>query len=454
MQLLNCSVSNKSKIIFKEYTPQQSLLLPPNLEDLIEANHPVKTVSEIIDRINLEGLIKNYKGGGSSAYHPRMLLKVLVYGYLCNIFSSRKLEAAIKENVHFMWLTAMSRPDHNTINRFRCHRLKEEIKIIFTQIVLLLEDEGHVSLQTTFVDGTKIEANANRYTFVWGKTIKKNKERIEQQLEELWKYTQQVAAEELKDAAPVDFKSIDKKKATTTLEQIGQALEKKKVPSKIRQKVSYAKRNWPDKLEKYAEQGQIMGQRNSFSKTDPDATFMRMKEDHMKNGQLKPAYNLQISTHNQFILHYTLHHNPNDTKTLEPHIDTFKQLYGKTPLEIVADAGYGSEQNYLMLEKENITPYVKYNYFDKDRKAKNKQNPVTTSTANSQLAELRTRAYNLLSSERGIELRKRRCYEPETVFAQIKNNKGFRKFNLRGKSKVEIETGLLAIAHNLKKRAG
>jgi hypothetical protein len=110
-----------------------------------------------------------------------------------------------------MWLTGMSRPDHNTINRFRCHRLKEELKIIFTQIVLLLEDAGHVSLQTAFVDGTKIEANANRYTFVWGKAIKKNKERIEKQLEELWNYTQQVAAEELKDADPLELETLNKK---------------------------------------------------------------------------------------------------------------------------------------------------------------------------------------------------------------------------------------------------
>ncbi len=446
-------MSDEQKVVFKEYNPKQSLLLPPNLEELIQENHPVKTVSEIIDRINLEGLIKNYKGGGSSAYHPRMLLKVLVYGYLCNIFSSRKLEAAIKENVHFMWLTGMSRPDHNTINRFRCHRLKEELKIIFTQIVLLLEDAGHVSLQTAFVDGTKIEANANRYTFVWGKAIKKNKERIEQQLEELWNYAQQVATEELKNTDPLEFEAVNKKKVTTVLESISGALENKKIPSKIRQKISYAKKNWTDKLEKYAGQEQILAGRNSFSKTDPDATFMRMKEDHMRNGQLKPAYNLQISTHNQFILHYTIHYNPTDTKTLEPHIQSFKQLYGRVPEELVADAGYGSEQNYLMLEKENITPYVKYNYFDKDRKAKNKLNPVTTSASNPQLAALRTQAHTLLTSERGVQLRKRRCHDTETVFAQIKHNKSFKRFNLRGKDKVEIETGLLAIAHNLKKWA-
>ena len=106
-----------------------------------------------------------------------------------------------------------------------------------------------------------------------------------------------------------------------------------------------------------------------------------------------------------------------------------------------------------MLEKQNITPYVKYNYFDKDCKSKNKQNTVTTSVSNPQLAALRTQAHELLTSERGVQLRKRRCHDTETVFAQLKHNKGFKRFNLRGKDKVEIETGSLAIAHNLKKWA-
>lgn len=444
---------NKHKIVFKPYTPNQGFLLPPSLEELIEPNHPVRTVSEIVEQLNLEGLIKNYKGGGTSSYHPKMLLKVLVYGYLCNIYSSRKMEEAVKQNIHFMWLSGMSRPDHNTINRFRSEKLKEEIRQIFTQVVLLLEKEGHVSLQTAFVDGTKIEANANRYSFVWGKSIKKSKERIEKQLEELWNYTQQVAFEELRDTEPVEFKSIDSQKVQNVIKKIDDALNKKKVPTRIRQKINYARKNWPDNLEKYHKQEQILAQRNSFSKTDPDATFMRMKEDHMKNGQLKPAYNLQISTHNQFILHYTLHHSPSDTKTLGTHVNTFKEQYKKLPNEMVADAGYGSEENYLMLQEQNILPYVKYNYFNKDNKSKNKQNPITTSLNNPQLAELRTRSYNLLRTERGIKLRKQRCHDVETVFAQIKNNKGFRRFNLRGKTKVEIETGLLAIAHNLKKRA-
>ena len=310
----------KSKVVFKDYNPKQNLLFPPNLSELIDEKHPVKIVSDIIDGLDIKNLIKTYKPGGTSCYHPKMLLKVLIYGYLSNIYSSRKMEQALKENIHFMWLSAMSRPDHNTLNRFRSERLKGEVKAIFTQIVLLLEKEGLVSLETTFVDGTKIEANANRYTFVWGRAIKKHQTRIAEQLEELWNYTEEVAKDELQNTEETDFKEIDSEKVAQTINKINNVLKDKKVPSKVRQKLNHAKKNWANNLEKYKKQQEILGVRNSYSKTDHDATFMRMKEDHMRNGQLKPAYNLQISTNKQFILHYSIHPNPTDTKTLESHL--------------------------------------------------------------------------------------------------------------------------------------
>lgn len=437
------------KIVFKDYNPKQNFLFPPNLSELIENDHPVRTISEVVDGLDISNLIRHYKPGGTSVYHPKMLLKVLIYGYLCNIYSSRKLEQALKENVHFMWLSAMNRPDHNTLNLFRSERLKGELKDIFAQIVLYLENEGLVSLQTVFTDGTKIEANANRYTFVWGKSIKKNKERIETQLEELWNYTQEVAKEEMKDTSEIVFKSMDKEKIKSIITTIDTTLKKKKIPSKIRQKINYAKKNWPDNLEKYEKQQQILGQRNSYSKTDPDASFMRMKEDHMRNGQLKAAYNLQLSTANQFIINYTLHPNPGDTKTLLPHIENFECLYNKCPREIVTDAGYGSEENYLFLQKRKIKAYIKYNYFDKDQKSK----AITSSPSNPTLSKLRHKVHQLLNTKRGIKLRKQRCHDVEPVFAQIKHNKGFKRFFLRGHNKVEIETGLMAIAHNLRKLA-
>lgn len=436
-----------SKVVFKDYNPKENLLFPPNLSELIDEKHPVKIVSNIIDGLDIKSLIKTYKPGGTSSYHPKMLLKVLIYGYLSNIYSSRKMEQALKENIHFMWLSAMSRPDHNTLNRFRSERLKDEIKAIFTQIVLLLEKEGLVSMETTFVDGTKIEANANRYTFVWGRAIKKHKARISEQLEELWNYAEEVAKDELQNTENIDFKEVDSEKVTQTIEKINEVLKDKKVPSKARQKLNYAKKNWANNLEKYKKQQEILEGRNSYSKTDTDATFMRMKEDHMRNGQLKPAYNLQISTNKQFILHYSIHPNPTDTKTLESHLQGFEESYHRVPGELVADAGYGSEENYNLLKSKKIKAYVKYNYFRKDQKSGH----ITTSQNNPKLAKIRERVFRLLSTKKGIKLRKQRCHDVEPVFAELKHNKNFKRFMLRGKNKVEVEIGILAIAHNLKK---
>ena len=239
----------------------------------------------MLSKINIQPLACQYKTGRASSYHPGMLLKVLVYAYINNIYSSRKIEEALGQNIHFMWLSGMSTPDHNTINRFRIERLKEPLKKIFTQVVQLLAAEGLLSLKELYTDGTKIEANANRYTFVWGNAIKTNKEKMNQQLDELWKYAQGVAASELDDTDPDGFDKIDKQKVEQTIASIDAALKDKPVSKQIKQKLTYAKKHWPAALDRYEQQQAILGEhRKSYSKTDTDATFMRIKEDHMKNG--------------------------------------------------------------------------------------------------------------------------------------------------------------------------
>ncbi len=357
-------------VVFKANHQHQIMAFPPSLDELVRADHPVRVVHEVLERVDITALMQQYKPGGASSYHPRMLLKAVVYAYINNIYSSRKIEQALQESIHFMWLTGMSKPDHNTINRFRGQRLQKTLQPIFTQVVLLLCEEGLLSLKDLYTDGTKIEANANRYTFVWGKAIKTSKERIKQQLDELWKYAQSVAASELDDTDPSSFKKIGKEEVTATVEAINNALKEKKIDSKIRQKLNYARKHWPAALDKYEQQEKFLGQRNSYSKTDPDATFMRMKEDHMRNGQLKPGYNVQISTNNQFIASYSLHQNPTDTRTLIPHLEEHIRNYGQKPNNVTADAGYGSEQNYQWLGKKRITAYVKHNEFDRDQRHK------------------------------------------------------------------------------------
>ena len=276
--------------VFKSYNQHQIMILPPSLEELIPSSHAVRVVNEVIDRIDVEPLLSAYHSKGTSSYHPVMLLKVLVYGYVSNIYSSRKLEAACKENIHFMWLSAMNRPDHHTINRFRGERLKDALRKVFEQVVLLLAEEGLLSIQELYTDGTKIEANANKYTFVWKKAIHTSKEKMKAQINQVWQYAQSISDSEDDLPEPPDLTPINKEKVDAAVAQLNKALaNKKNVDKKVKAKLNYINKNFPANIQKYEYQEAILGERNSYSKTDQDATFMRMKEDHMKNGQLKPG---------------------------------------------------------------------------------------------------------------------------------------------------------------------
>jgi transposase len=507
---------------FKDYNQNQTILLPYSFDDLIPGKHPVRVIDQVVDSLNIQPLLKAYSKEGNPGYHPKMLLKVMLYGYMTNIYSSRKIELALRENINFMWLSSMTIVDHNTINRFRSDKLKDSFKEIFKQVVLMLANEGLVTLKNIYTDGTKIEAQAGRYTFVWGNSIKTNKAKMLTQLEELWKYAQSIDNDDEPNPEPTEFKEISKEVIQKTVAKIDAKLSgNDKASSKAKAKLRYIKNNFVANLEKYDRQEAILGNRNSYSKTDTEATFMRMKEDHMQNGQLKPAYNTQISTENQIIVNYTMHQNPTDTKTLKPHLDNFEQTYGEEIFNqlqtITADAGYGSEENYDALEDKGITAYVKYNTFEKEQdknyqkkhkpfskenlyynqeedyyvcpmgqkmhkthqsqkttEAGYKQNLSHYQAQNCQGCPLRSQCFKakgnrsiernhnlekhkqktreLLLSEIGIQKRKQRSADVEPVFAQLKHNNGFRRFSLKGIKKVELEFGLMAIAHNLRKK--
>jgi len=221
------------------------MLLPPSLDEMVPANHPVRVVDRVIDQIDIQPLIKTYKGGGSSGYHPRMLLKVLIYSYLRNVYSSRQMEDSLKENIYFMWLSGMNMPDHNTINRFRGKRLEGQLKDIFSSVVLLLAQEGHLSIKDVFTDGTKVEANANRYTFVWGKSIPAQVSKIKSQLESLWAYAQNVYSTELQEPETPDFTEISAEKVEETIRQINRILKGKEVDKEVKKNLNTAANTGP-----------------------------------------------------------------------------------------------------------------------------------------------------------------------------------------------------------------
>jgi transposase len=167
------------KITFKSHNQGEILLFPPSLEETIPQNSPNRLVNQVVEDLEISSLLQTYKGGGTSSYHPRMMFKVLFLSYLSNIYSCRKIAEQVQENIHYIWLAGGQEPDFRTINDFRSKRLKSHINSLFTQVIVMLCEMGYISLEKQYIDGTKIESVANRYTFVWRKTVEKNKAKLE-----------------------------------------------------------------------------------------------------------------------------------------------------------------------------------------------------------------------------------------------------------------------------------
>ena len=513
------------KITFKEYQMGQPMLLPPSLEELIPEKHKVRVINRVIETMDLRGIIDGYKGGGTSSYHPKMLLKVIIYAYTEKIYSGRHIAKAVRENINFMWISGGNRPDFRTINRFRSERLKGSIQSVFTEVLEYLLEHKYIKLENYFVDGTKIEANANRYSFAWKKSTQKYKKNLQDKVKELFEEIDKINEAEEEEYGDRDLEElgeeseIDADKLKDLAERLSKKLREEPKNKALKKKVKQLKSDFIPRMEKYEHYEKVMGNRNSFSKTDPDATFMRMKDDHMRNRSLKPGYNVQIGTEDQFIVGYSLHQVSTDSSTLPAHLSQVKENLGRLPKTIIADAGYGSEENYLLLENEKIEAYVKYNTFYKESKKKRKGNEKDKYLARNfhydeeqnificpenkplvfegkkqiktdagfqterevyrcydceecqvrelctqskygrsiqyspRLTAFRKKAFERLNSEIGKKLRKKRYPEVEAVFGLIKENKKFRRFNLRGLEKVNIEWGLVSIAHNIAKIA-
>ena len=491
------------------------MLFPSYIGDKIGINHPVRLVSQIVDRLNIDDILSGYKGGGTSSFHPRIMLKVLFYSYFNNVYSCRKIEQLLHENIYFMWLSGNNTPNFRTINDFRGKRLKGKIQDLFAEMVRMMNDLGYVSLDVQYVDGTKIEAATNKYTFVWKGSVEKNKSKLENKIRSVLENIESaINADNQDENSPSEVMDIDSEQLRNKIDELNNKLSM--LNKKQQKEVKLLDSEHLPRLQKYEQQLETLGGRNSYSKTDTDATFMRMKEDHMKNGQLKPAYNVQISTENQIIVNFSMHQRPGDTATLIPHLEQFEAQQERQSNEVVADAGYGSEQNYEYAESNGIEAFIKYNFFHKEQKRKFKNDPFHPSNLfynaekdfivcpmgqqmkcisvqkrkselgyesqvkvykamncegcplrwgchksknnrqvelNHKLLKYKKQARENLLSERGLVHRSKRPIEPEAVFGQIKCNNGFNRFKLRGLKKVEVEFGLVAISHNLRKIA-
>ena len=468
---------------------------------MLPENAPVRRTSAQLEELDYRKLYEAYSPKGrKSVVDPKVMFKVMVYAYECGVYSTRQMEEACRYRIDFIWLREdQPVPDHSTFARFRTGRCSEAIEDLFYQYVKYLETHRGTDYEAVFIDGTKIESRAGRYTFCWRGSIEKNLAKVKSEvlkltgLKTLHGLSKRLArqAERIEFTAGTGHHKTQEQREWEHLHELEQ--------------------RWA----RYEAQLEIMGSdRNSYSKTDTDATFMRMKEDHMRNGQLKPAYNVQIAVNSEYITGIEVFNNRTDFGTLAPFLEKISSKHGRRYAKVVADAGYESLENYLYLERNGQLSFIKPANFEQAKTKKyraqigraenmtydaernsytcaegrtlvkvyestEKLNGVVTThyrcencrgcpvraqccsaknpdspkeiRVRKQLLEKRRQSLENISTEEGIYLRMCRSIQVEGAFALLKNDFGFRRFLTTGKKNVKIELLFLAFGFNLKK---
>ena len=500
-------------ILHKDYTINQKfyqLKLPLNIDYMIPANDSVRLLSQFVEEMDLKDLYSTYSRVRENQVSPRKMLKIMIYGYMNKLYSSRDIENACRRDINFMFLLEdATAPDHATFARFRSLHFAPCAEKILAEMSNFLYDIGEISGEAIFIDGTKIEANANKYTFVWKKAVNKFYEKLKNKINDFESSFNEDNKTQFKDIYEIK-EYLEKEISDKNIEFIhGKGTRKTQQQKDYETLISYI-----EKENEYTEHLKICGTRNSYSKTDKDATFMRMKEDYMKNGQLKPAYNLQIGVNSEYIVGLDLYSNPTDVKTLLPFLSILESKNLKFK-NIVADAGYESEENYEYLFNNNYTSYIKPQNYEsqKTRKFKqdiskvenmkfDKENDTYTCANNQKLTfkyilkkknkttgymsekrvyesnncddclfsekckktphnkllyvadrflKFRKKSQENITTEQGILLRLNRSIQVEGAFGVLKENMKFKRFKYREKEKTKVEILLFALGYNLRK---
>ena len=444
----------------------------------IASDEPVRILSAILEEMDFSSLMQVFPN--KTKVHPVNMFAVIIYAYSQGIYSTRDIEFLCKDSQRTQYLLNSSNiPDYSTISRF-LSKANDIIYELFSQFVEKLLKLSEISTETIYIDGTKIEAYANKYSFVWKKSALKYKEKLEENITQL-----------INDFNIYFKKNLD---SIFTILSYLKELKIEKIYGKGKRKTKEQQflekaESYVEKLNKYTNYLEILGERNSFSKTDKEATFMRMKEDHMRNGQLKPGYNLQIGVISEYIVSYEIFHNPTDTKTLIPFLEKIKSQNIEIK-NIVADAGYESLLNYQYLKNNNYVSYIKpiyyeksktrkyqknlnrvenleydekenklfrkdgveleFLYYGKDKKVIYFNNPETGRKVkyHYEFRKLSKESKNNIKSEFGKQLRMNRSIQVEGAFAVLKEDMKLRKLKVRGKSSSKREIALFCIAYN------
>ena len=511
-----------NQIYHKNYTefgePYQ-LVLPLNLEGLVPDDDSVRLLSHELEELDYSLLYQAYSAKGRNpAVDPKTMFKILTYAYSQNIYSSRKIETACRRDINFMWLLAGQKaPDHSTIARFRTGFLADACENLFYQMVRRLEESGELSKETVFLDGTKLEACANKYTFVWKKSVGKWEAKMYERIQE--------AVRLLNQEYLCQFR-VGEETRTRDLQEICQFLEERgKADGTVfvhgRWKRKSRNQRYQELFRRFLERQTIYNWhtasfqgRNNYCKTDPDATFMHMKDDHMRNAQLKPGYNVQIAVDSEYIVATDIFQDRNDIWTLVPFLKDMEKKLGFRYPSVTADSGYESEEAYEYLSEARQKAYIKPQTYEKWKKRSFKKDiskrenmrydeaadtytcygekklravsvkkqrsksgyqsevtiyecedcsgcpykeRCTKARGNKRLylsknfLKRRQESYKNIRSERGIQYRLNRSIQVEGAFGVLKNNYEFQRFLLRGKTKVKLEILLLCLGYNLNK---
>jgi len=360
----------QKKVVFKPFSPDQELLFPKNMAESIPEGHICRLIYLVINSMNIEHLIKKYKGGGTSAFHPKMMLMVWCLGFVNKIYSCRSLAKALRENITFIWISGNQTPDFRTLNNFRL-RLKKEIRPIFKEIVRYALELGIIEGKDIFIDHTKKAANANKHKIVWRKQVETQSKRIDEELDKLFDYVDRLNEEEDKtfdgkDLPEMERDSFDKGKAQKIIDRINERVKNNELSREDGREARKKVRRTKELVERkklYQEKKKILGERKSYSRTDNDAVAMRMKDKITT----RPAYNEGIAVENGIVINFIISDNCSDGVSFIPLMDEAIDNLGNIPENANADGAYGNEENHSYLEEKEIGNFLKFNTYHKEK---------------------------------------------------------------------------------------
>ena len=511
------------KNLTQHYSNAKQGFLPVFLSDCLDLLDPVLTFDRFMEGIELQKYLKKVPKHkvGRLRYNPVNMLKTVLFGFMTSGYCSlRELEDNCKVNLRFMYLMDRETPSYRTFGYFINEILSESVEEIFADINRAIFEEKHVDLQHIYIDGSKFETNANKYSWVWKKATEKSRYRLYKKITALIEViNEELAWSGTKISTNTEYVPDYLDEIAEQYAMLRQLDDKTFVHGKGKHKSVQQRhyewlRQYADKLREYVEKIAICGpDRNSYSKTDHSATFMRIKTDYMGNDQLLPAYNVQIAVADEYIAMVDVNHYRSDMDCFIPLMERFNKTYGFYPKYPVADAGYGSYNNYLYCEQKGMEKYMKFTMFKKETEDKNyRENPFRaenfpidkegimrcpngkafifqyrqhvkgnaygrqeeiyrcedcsgcpyaekckkteenrTVRINQELTAMHQEVIQNLESIHGALLRMNRSIQAEGTFGVIKHNRWYKRIVRKGINSVRLEVLLISIGHNLYK---